>query len=120
MPLEERVEYYETRSPGSQVCLITEFENSVIGTDNLGKLGKRAEDVGKEAALELLKEERSRACLDKHLADQILPFMALTPGKSQVSVSEITNHCKTNMWVIEKFLDGQFEIKDNIIGWKVV
>ena len=120
LPLEERVEYYETRSPGSQVCLITEFENSVIGTDNLGKLGKRAEDVGKEAALELLKEERSRACLDKHLADQILPFMALTPGKSQVSVSEITNHCKTNMWVIEKFLDGKFEIKDNIIGWKVV
>jgi len=118
LPMEERVEYYQTQCPGSQICLIAEFENTVIGTDNLGKLGKRAEDVGKEAALELLREQKSEACLDKHLTDQILPYMALAPGKSQVSVSEITNHCKTNIWVIEKFLDGKFEIKGNLIIWQ--
>jgi len=28
-----------------------------------------------------------------------------------VTVSEITNHCKTNIWVIEKFIEGKFEIK---------
>ena len=80
-------------------------------------MGKRAEDVGKEAALELLKEQRSGACLDKHLADQILPFMALVSGKSQITVSEVTKHCKTNIWVIEKFIDGKFEIEDNLISW---
>jgi len=117
LPTEEKVEYYDTRCPGSQICLIAEFENTVIGTDNLGKLGKRAEDVGKEVALELLKEQKTGACLDKHLADQILVFMALAPRKSQVTVSEITNHCKTNIWVIEKFLDGKFELKDNLISW---
>jgi RNA 3'-phosphate cyclase len=117
LPTEEKIEYYQTQCPGSQICLIAEFKNTVIGTDNLGKLGKRAEDVGKEAALELLKEERSQACLDKHLADQILPFMALVSGTSQVSVSEITEHCKTNIWVIEKFIDGKFEIKENLISW---
>jgi len=118
LPLEERIEYYDTRCPGSQICLVAEFENTVIGADNLGKLGKRAEDVGKEAALELLKEDKSGACLDKHMADQILPYLALVSGKSQVSVSEITNHAKTNIWVIEKFIDGKFEIKDNLIIWK--
>ncbi|MBU4299050.1 RNA 3'-terminal phosphate cyclase [Patescibacteria group bacterium] len=117
LPIEERVEYEQTQSPGSQICLIAEFKNTVIGADNLGKLGKRAEDVGKEAALELLKEEKSQACLDKHLADQILPYMALAPKKSQVTVSEITNHCKTNIWVIEKFVAGKFEIKENLISW---
>lgn len=117
LPIEERVEYYDTRCPGSQICLIAEFENTIIGTDNLGKLGKRAEDVGKEAALELLKEEKSGACLDKHLADQILPFLALAFGQSEVTVSEITNHCKTNIWVIEKFFDGKFEIEKNLIKW---
>ncbi len=60
LPIEERVEYYQTSCPGSQICLIAEFENTVIGTDNLGKLGKRAEDVGKEAALKLLKEGGER------------------------------------------------------------
>jgi len=118
LPIEEKIEYYDTRCPGSQICLVAEFENTIIGTDNLGKLGKKAEDVGKEAALELLKEQKSEACLDKHLADQILPYMALAEGKSQVTVSEITDHCKTNIWVIEKFLQGNFKIKDNLIIWE--
>ena len=116
LPIEEKVEYYPTRCPGSQICLIAQFENTIIGTDNLGKLGKRAEDVGKEAALELLNEQHSLACLDKHLADQILPYLALADGKSVISVSEITNHCKTNIWVIEKFLDRKFKIKGNLIS----
>lgn len=116
LPIEEKIEYYPTQCPGSQVCLIAEFENTVIGTDNLGKLGKRAEDIGKEAALELLKEQKSNACLDKHLADQILPYMALAENKSSVTVSEITNHCKTNIQVIEKFTNRKFKVKDNLIS----
>ena len=115
LPIEEKIEYYNSQCPGSHVCLIAEFENTVIGVDNLGKLGKRAEDVGKEAALELLKEQKSQGCLDKHLADQILPYLALASGKSQITVSETTNHCKTNIWVIEKFIEGKFKIKDNLI-----
>jgi len=119
LPIEERTEYYQTESPGSHFCIAAEFENTLIGTDNLGKMGKRAEDVGKEAALELLKEEKSQACLDRHLADQILPFMALSSKKSRATVSEITGHCKTNIWVIEKFLEGKFEIKNNLISWNL-
>ena len=117
LPLEEKTEYYETQSPGSHVCLIAEYENALLGADNLGKLGKRAEDVGKEAALKLLSEEKSGACLDQYMADQILPYMALSSVKSQVVVSEITEHCRTNIWTIEKFLPGKFEIKGNLIKW---
>jgi len=119
LPTEQIVEYYDTRCPGSQICLIAEFENTIIGTDNLGKLGKRYEDVGKEAALELLKEERSGACLDKHSTDQILPYLALAEKKSEVAVGEITEHCKTNIWVIEKFIDGKFKIKSNLVSWQL-
>ncbi len=117
LPIEERVEYYETECPGSQITLAAEFENTVIGADALGKLGKRAEDIGKEAGLELLQEQKSGACLDKYSADQILPYMALAQGKSQVSVSEITKHSQTNVWVIEKFLDGKFKTEGNLIKW---
>jgi len=117
LPIEEKVEYYSTQCPGSQICLIAEFENTVIGADNLGKLGKRAEEVGKEAALELLKEQKSGACLDKHLADQILPYMALTGKECSIRVSEITSHCQANIWIIEKFLPGHFEVKENKITW---
>ena len=67
--------------------------------------------------MELLNEQKSEACLDKHLADQILPYLALASDKSKVTVSEITNHCKTNIWVIEKFLEGEFKIKEKLISW---
>lgn len=117
LPLEKEIDYYRTDCPGSQICLIADFGNTTIGTDNLGKMGKRAEQVGEEAALELLKEQKSEACLDQHMADQILPYLALAEQQSKVTVSEVTDHCKTNLWVIEKFLDGEFEIKNNRIKW---
>ena len=117
LPLKEKVEYYNTQCPGSNICLIANFENTKLRTDNLGKLGKKAEEIGKETALDLLKQEQKKACLDRYLADQILPYLALTCGKSQITVAEITNHSRTNMWVIEKFTKGRFEIKENLISW---
>lgn len=117
LPLQEKIEYYETASPGSQICLIADFKNTLIGVDNLGKFGKRAEDIGKETALELLKTADSETCLDKYLADQILPYLAIVNGKSSVSAFEITNHIETNIWVIEKFLRGHFKTKGNAITW---
>jgi len=117
LPVEESIEYYDSFCPGSQICLIAEFENTVIGTDNIGKLNKRAEDIGKEAAFNLLEEQKTETCLDKHLGDQILPYLALSGKKSRITVSKITEHCKTNMQVIENFLDGKFEINNNLISW---
>lgn len=115
LPLEEKIEYYQTDCPGSQICLIAEFENTIIGADNLGKLKKSAEDIGKETALNLLREQKSEACLDKYLADQFLPYLALAEGKSQITFSENTDHLKTNIWVIEKFIDKKIEIERNLI-----
>ncbi|MBI2672563.1 hypothetical protein HYX16_06535 [Candidatus Woesearchaeota archaeon] len=47
--------------------------------------------------------------MDKYLGDQILPFLAL--GKGAIKVSEITDHIKSNIYVIEKFLDVKFKVK---------
>lgn len=52
------------------------------------------------------------------MADQILPYMALADGETAVTVSEITAHCRTNMWVIEQFLAGRFLVSDNLIRWR--
>ena len=117
LPLEEKVEYYSSSSTGSQINIIAQLENTVFGADNLGRLGKSAEQVGKETAQNFLREVKSGACLDRYTADQILPYMALASKKSQVTVSEITSHCQTNIWLIEKFLDGKFETRENSISW---
>lgn len=119
LPTQEKTEYYPTKSVGSQINIISQLKNTVWGCDNLGRLGKPAEIVGREAALAFLQMAKEKPCLDKHIADQILPYLALAKKESQVKVAEVTSHCQTNVWVIEKFLGdkGRFEIKENKISW---
>jgi len=120
LPLEIIISYEETSSTGSFICIIGEFENTIIGIDKLGEIKKSAEEVGKEATLDFLEEIKSPACFDKHAGDQILPYIALAKKQAIFTVSQITDHIKTNIWVIEKFLNGKFKIKENTIYWKSI
>jgi len=118
VPTSSNIEYAPSFSAGSSICIAAEFENTVIGCSSLGKKGKRAEDVGREATGGILKEFEGRFCLDRHMADQILPYLAFGGDGSSATVSEVTSHCRTNMWVIEKFLDGHFDLHGNLVVWK--
>jgi RNA 3'-phosphate cyclase len=111
---EVNVDYGASLAAGSAICAVAEFANTVIGADALGAAGKLAERVGQEAAQGLMRELASQACLDRHMADQILPYIALADGDASVTVSEVTDHCRTNMWVIEKFFSGSFGVKDGM------
>ena len=125
-PIQIEIEYSRTLSLGSGITLWAIFSKNKeeidinnpirLGADSLGERGKKAEIVGQEAAFNLIKEIESKAPIDKYLADQVLPFMALT-SKSKIKTSKITSHCKTNIYVIEQFLGKTFEIdeKENII-----
>jgi len=95
---------------GNYFCLVAEFENAVAGFNSLGKIGKRAEKVANETVDQFIKFYKSKACIEKHLADQLILYMALADGKSSFT-SEITNHILTNSWVIEQFLPVKFKIK---------
>lgn len=115
VPIKIVTEYSETLSTGSGITLWANFSNgAIIGADSLGARGKRAEIVGQEAAQNLLEEINSEAPIDHHLGDQLLPFIALTKN-SAIKSSKITNHAKSNIYVIEKFLGKCFDIEDNII-----
>ena len=112
--------YVNSLCPGSGLTLCAECENSFLGSDSLGERGKRAEEVGREAGEELASTLASGACLDEHAADQILPFLALASGESEVTAEQITAHCRTNMWVIEKFLPVKFEVREGKERAKVI
>jgi RNA 3'-phosphate cyclase len=103
-PAEIEVEYEPTKSPGSGIDLWALAENSVFGSNALGARGKRAEEVGVEAATALLRQVESGAALDAWMGDQILPFLAVAEGESTITVPLITDHLRTNLWVIDHFL----------------
>ncbi len=99
-------------SPGSGIVLWAETtEGCRLGSDSLGERGKRAEIVGEEAANRLINELKVSAPLDRHMGDQIIPFMALAGGVSAVKTTVLTLHTKTNMHVAEQILDVRFDVK---------
>ena len=92
-----------SRGPGSFLFLVAESEGGLAGFSSLGRKGKRAEEVAKEAVDALKDYWKVEGCVDPHLADQLIPFMALAKGKSSFTTSRITEHLLTNLWVVQHF-----------------
>ncbi|MFQ6059433.1 MAG: RNA 3'-terminal phosphate cyclase [Anaerolineae bacterium] len=99
------------RGQGTCVFLVAEYENALAGFTALGARGKRAEKVAEEACHDFLAYHRSGACLDMHLADQLILPLALARGPSAFTTCRITQHLLTNIWVVEQFLDVRFEVE---------
>jgi RNA 3'-terminal phosphate cyclase (ATP) len=101
--------------PGSGITLLMKSSTgSIIGADSIGEKGKPAERVGEEAAEKLLAEIDSKAPVDRHLGDILIPYMAVAEGLSEVSVSELTMHTLTNLKVAEMIAGAKFEIQGEI------
>ena len=81
-----------------------------MGGSALGKRGLPAEKVGQAAAGEIIAELGTWAAVDVHLADQLRPYMGRTVSGS-FTVREVSEHTKTNIWVVEQFLDVEFRIE---------
>ena len=91
----------------------------------MGRRGKRAEAVADDACDELFRFLGSSGVVDIHLADQLVLYMALAKGRSTVITEGVTEHLKTNVWVIEQFAPVAFgtdthtgEIKVTGIGFQ--
>jgi RNA 3'-terminal phosphate cyclase (ATP) len=100
----------EKGSGGTTGCGITLWRGYKSGS-TLGERGKRAELVGEEAARDIIKELESASTVDVHLADQLIPYIALADGKSEMKVREVTKHLETNVYVTKKFLDVGFGVE---------
>lgn len=101
IPIALELEYSSAFSLGSGVVLVAEMGETRLGASILGERGKRAEAVGSETASILCKEVIAGASLDNHMADQIVPYLALAGGR--VKVSQVTPHTMTNLEVVKKF-----------------
>jgi RNA 3'-terminal phosphate cyclase (ATP) len=97
---------------GSSITLWAKTsKGALIGADAIGELKKTSETVGKEASECLLKETKTHSTVDIHLADMLIPYMALAEGNSSFITRKITEHLDTNIWLIQKILDTKIEIK---------
>ena len=97
---------------GSSIVLWAETDTGIImGADAIGELRKMSEAVGKEAAQRLNTELLVNPTVDIYLADMLIPYIALTEGKSVFLARTISEHIESNIWLMEKMLNVKFTIE---------
>ena len=96
------------------VCAETET-GCLIGADQAGRVGRRAEDIGAFVAQSLVEDLESGATVDRHLADQLILFAGLARGTSTYVIPRMTDHVDTNLWLIEKILGAETRVEGNKI-----
>ncbi len=107
----------ETRrdySTGSGITLFCGYKGSV----SLGEKGKPAEKVGLDAGIELVKELKSNGIFDRHLADQVMVFAFISKGVTEYTATQITDHSKSNAYVLNLFSSDSVVIEHNRITIK--
>ena len=97
------------RSEGCGIALEAMCETGArLGGNALGRRGKRAEEVGEEAAEMLLAEIEPGAAVDSHLADQLVVWMARAEGPSEFTTARVTDHLRAAASVAEAMTGARF------------
>ncbi len=98
---------------GSSIVLWSESAGGIrIGADAIGVLGKPSETIGEEAAERICEEIRSCATVDMHLADMLIPYMALAKGESTYLTRMLSDHLQANMSLAQELLGVRFEVRE--------
>ena len=104
--------YVDADSIGTSITLwLTDDRGNTLGAEAYGKKGKLAEIVGKEAASKLVEDWESGATVDRHLAEYIVPLLALSGGA--VKVPRWTPQLSTNIEVVKRFVGDVFQVDEN-------
>jgi RNA 3'-terminal phosphate cyclase (ATP) len=101
-----------TWTTGSGITLWSGYKSGSA----LGERGKRAELVGEEAARGILTELQAPSTVDVHLADQLVPYLALATGNSEMRVREMTKHLETNLYITQQFVEVNFTVQKDERG----
>ncbi len=89
------------------------------GASSLGERGLPAEKVGQRAAQGLITELKSEAAVDIHLADQLIPYLAMAGGS--YTAREVSLHAKTNIWTAAQFLQKEIHLtEDSLVRFEAL
>lgn len=107
---------HEDKAVGSGTGIILWGETStgcIFGGSSLGKRGVSAEEVALSAANQLVEDVSSGGCVDRHLQDQLIVFMALAEGRSRLKTGPLTLHTETAIHLTEIMTGIKFQVTPN-------
>jgi RNA 3'-terminal phosphate cyclase (ATP) len=99
-----RVDDESALHPGASLAVWAETSSGcLLGADQAGARGRTSEAIGHHVAESLLADLRAGATVDRHVADQLVPFAALGAGRSVYLAPRTTDHLETNLWLATRF-----------------
>ena len=108
-----------SKGPGNILMLGARFENVLELSSSVAQMGRSAENVAESAARGLKNYLSNEAAVGVNLADQLLLPMALSGG-GKFTTFALSNHTKTSMELIPKFVDVHFAVKEGERGVKTI
>ena len=99
--IDSRYRYVETPDKGSAIVIVAQYELATAGFTALGEPGKPAEDVATTATDRFEAFLETEAAVDSHMADQLVPFLALAGGR--VRIPHVTDHVETHLDLVREF-----------------
>ncbi len=109
---------YETTAvqPGAALAVFADLADGVrLGADWAAAPRRPSEKIGRRVAQQLLEDLRSAATLDRHAADQVIPFAALAEGESRFRIPRLTEHIESNSWLVKEFLGAEVCVRGNLL-----
>jgi RNA 3'-terminal phosphate cyclase (ATP) len=120
-----KIDSNNSLSSGTGITLWSESKDTILGKTIIGERGISAEKIGYNAADSIIEEIQSKASIDINMIDQIIPYMFLSDNNkpSQCSIKNLSGHTKTNIWLLNRFIDNEKNIEilydKNLINIKV-
>lgn len=109
------IERREALGIGAAVVVRASHAQGYAGFTSLGERGKRMERVAEEACEAFSAFATTKACVDEHLADQLVLPASLAEGASRWTAAAVTEHLETVLWLAAQFLPIQFSIDHNLV-----
>jgi RNA 3'-terminal phosphate cyclase (ATP) len=99
---------------GAAMLLWAETDTGcLLGADRAGKRGTSSERVSEFVVNTLIEDLQTGATTDRYLADQLILFAALAEGRTSYFIPRVTDHVRSNLWLVEKILGAGIALKGN-------
>eukprot|EP01111_Echinosteliopsis_oligospora_P015410 TRINITY_DN6099_c0_g1_i1.p1 TRINITY_DN6099_c0_g1~~TRINITY_DN6099_c0_g1_i1.p1 ORF type:complete len:405 (+),score=96.10 TRINITY_DN6099_c0_g1_i1:124-1338(+) len=84
----------------------------ILSGNGVAKLGGNYEKVGNEAALSLVNDFLTGACLDQYLQDQIVLYLALAEGTSVIRTGPMSVYMREAMRITSTLFGAKFYVQE--------
>ncbi|KAH8290049.1 hypothetical protein KR044_006118, partial [Drosophila immigrans] len=111
----------QARDNGAGIILTAETSSGcVMGAATVGEKNIDGHLIGSNASCELAGYIKNEICVDAHMQDQLIIYMALAKGCSRIRTCVLSKHTRTAIYVAEQMTGVKFNIEYGDFGQTII